>query len=74
MLYAYQLTSIIIKTKALLISGTSGNVAEGLSSSMAQLRINGVDREGPLQSIKMLDENLHWTDAALDVCVTVLFQ
>jgi len=51
-----------------LLSGVSGNAAEGLTSSLAQMRINGVDREMPLQCIKMLDENLHWSDAALDVC------
>ncbi|KAK3738536.1 hypothetical protein QZH41_012047, partial [Actinostola sp. cb2023] len=45
----------------------SGGAAEGLSASLASLRINGVDREVSLQSVKMLDENLHWADSALEI-------
>ncbi|KXJ23158.1 protein SMG9 [Exaiptasia diaphana] len=56
-----------IQRKASTPGVTSGGLPEGLSSGLAQLRINGVEREVSLQSIKMLDENLHWTDSALDV-------
>ncbi|XP_031562483.1 protein SMG9-like [Actinia tenebrosa] len=48
-------------------STVSGSLSEGLSSNLASLKISGVDKEISLQSVKMLDDSLHWTDAALDI-------
>ena len=49
-----------------LSSGASANV-EGLTTNLASLKLGLHNRDGAPQLMKLLDENLQWSDTALEV-------
>ena len=51
-----------------LCSGASANV-EGITANLASLKLGLHSRDGAPQLMKLLDENLQWSDTALEVSI-----
>ena len=51
-----------------LCSGASANV-EGITTNLASLKLGLHSRDGAPQLMKLLDENLQWSDTALEVSI-----
>lgn len=60
--------SKLLITIVTLSSGASANV-EGITTNLASLKLGLHSRNGAPQLMKLLDDNLQWSDTALEVCI-----